>query len=57
MRGQKCVSHLDGNNKWNTVTSKIKERKCSVPTHVGLCEMWIGLVKPTIQSLTLIKVN
>jgi len=57
MRGQMCVSPLDGNNNWNAVTSKIKERKCSVPTHVGLYEMWIELVKPTIQSLTLIKVN
>jgi len=27
MRGQKCVSSVDGNNNWNAVTSKIKERK------------------------------
>ena len=57
MRGQNCVSPVDGNNNWVAVTSKIKERKYSVLTHVGLCEMCIELVKPTIQSLTLIKVN
>ena len=47
----------NNDNNWNAVTSKIKERKYSVPMHVGLYEMWIELVKPTIQSFTLIKVN